>query len=221
MKISPIALAVAAAFGATVANAVSVPVNLASHLSLSSGGESAADLSTSTATWSYDTVTGAITGSGLLRSQFQIRPDIPGQLFTHEIADLTLQDDAAATAASFECIDGIFGFSVGASLCGNYSFGANLLDESATIYGPGTNVSQTLGGDDASVGAPQDLSLYDGNGTLTTWNGTTVVWTNADMINYTGYSFTFVTVPVPAALWLFGSALGLLGWMRKHKGHEQ
>ena len=50
MKQTPIAVAVAAVLGATTANAVSVPVNLVSHLSLSSGGESAADLSTSTAT---------------------------------------------------------------------------------------------------------------------------------------------------------------------------
>ncbi len=30
-----------------------------------------------------------------------------------------------------------------------------------------------------------------------------------------GYVFTFTVVPVPAAVWLFGSALGLLGWLRR------
>lgn len=31
----------------------------------------------------------------------------------------------------------------------------------------------------------------------------------------TNYSLDFQVVPVPAALWLFGSALGLLGWYRR------
>ncbi len=30
-----------------------------------------------------------------------------------------------------------------------------------------------------------------------------------------GYIYTFTVVPVPAAVWLFGSALGLLGWIRR------
>ena len=30
-----------------------------------------------------------------------------------------------------------------------------------------------------------------------------------------GYIYTFTVVPVPAAVWLFGSALGLLGWARR------
>jgi hypothetical protein len=29
------------------------------------------------------------------------------------------------------------------------------------------------------------------------------------------WRFSAVAVPVPAALWLFGSALGLLSWMRR------
>ena len=30
-----------------------------------------------------------------------------------------------------------------------------------------------------------------------------------------GYQFTFTVIPVPAAVWLFASALGLLGWVRR------
>ncbi len=36
--------------------------------------------------------------------------------------------------------------------------------------------------------------------------------TGADL---TSYSLEFQVVPVPAAVWLFGSALGLLGWFRR------
>ena len=30
-------------------------------------------------------------------------------------------------------------------------------------------------------------------------------------------TFTFTVVPIPAAIWLFGSALGILGWIRRQK----
>jgi hypothetical protein len=217
MSKSAVSIAIAAAFGVTDSRAVDVPINLVSQITHSTGGYSAADLSTSTATWSYNTVTGVITGSGLFRSQFQINPTVGAQLYTHEIVDLTLRGDGAAGATSYECIEGTFGLSVGASLCGNYNFGANFTNESTTVYGPGTNVSQTIGGDDGDLGDPQDLSTYDGAGWLSTWNGTTLVFDNT-IANVSGFTMTFSSaVPVPAALWLFGSALGLLGWLRRKR----
>jgi len=35
------------------------------------------------------------------------------------------------------------------------------------------------------------------------------------LYTWPGDSLTFEIVPIPAAVWLFGSALGLLGWMRR------
>ena len=71
------------------------------------------------------------------------------------------------------------------------------------------------------VGGPldQNLSL---NGSLTQSTGTSQAGTNAMSITTNADEFgwvattTLTTVPVPAAVWLFGSALGLLGWAR-HK----
>jgi len=38
---------------------------------------------------------------------------------------------------------------------------------------------------------------------------------NFDNGKFTAYGSAVTTLPVPAAAWLFGSALGLLGWMRR------
>ena len=59
----------------------------------------------------------------------------------------------------------------------------------------------------------QTVANYDGM--TTSWNGTTLVLSNAVPLSG-GQTITFVkAVPVPAAAWLFGSALGLLGWARR------
>ena len=39
--------------------------------------------------------------------------------------------------ASFVCTEGNFGLSVGVSLCGNYHFGGNFIDESTIDLGSG------------------------------------------------------------------------------------
>ena len=76
---------------------------------------------------------------GTLVANYQL---IPGSitLFRHNITSLVVGAGAPATAASYSCIEGNFGpESVGAALCGNYTFGANYLDESTATWGPGTS----------------------------------------------------------------------------------
>ena len=46
--------------------------------------------------------------------------------------------------------------------------------------------------------------------------GGTTMW-NSNPGSETFVMYTLTTVPVPAAVWLFGSALGLLGWVRRRK----
>ena len=114
---------------------------------------------------------------------------------------------------------------MGASICGNYTFGANFANDSTTTWGPGTAVSRTIGGDDAASGAQQSIASLDGMTTIS-WVGTTLVLTNktctggcatfpAGTAYNNGQQWTFSTVPVPAAVWLFGSALGILGVARR------
>ena len=44
--------------------------------------------------------------------------------------------------------------------------------------------------------------------------GTRKVFTDLDLAGLTDVGWEVTPIPVPAAVWLFGSALGLLGWLR-------
>ncbi len=232
MKKSQIALGVAAAFGVTVANAVVVQLDLVGANSETSSGSSAGIVDLDTASWSYDTTSGILTGAGAYKQQYQINPTMPGQLFTYEGSNLVAGGGVAASATSFACIEGFFGSGVGASLCANYSFGTNGADESTASWGPGLAYSRTIGGDDTIAGVQQTLSVFDGmsssndcdggaGGGYTehcngSWDGTTLVMSNAVSSSGGLYmTFSVSAIPVPAAVWLFGSALGLLGWARR------
>ena len=76
-------------------------------------------------------------------------------------------------------------------------------------------MSQTIGGDDILTGGPRTIAAYNfGTVTITGVDGLT----NGDIVKIgdgAGETMTFQVVPVPAAAWLFGSALGLLGWVRR------
>ncbi len=232
MKRSQIALGVAAAFGVTIANAEVIQMTLTGANSETSSGSSAAIVGLDTASWSYDTTSGILTGSGQHYEQYQIVPIAPGQLFSYTASDLVVGGGGAASATSFACIEGFFGSGVGASLCANYSFGTNGADESTATWGPGLAYSRTIGGDDSIAGVQQTLSVFDGmsssndcdggaGGGYTehcngSWDGTTLVMSNAVSSSGGLYmTFSVSAIPVPAAVWLFGSALGLLGWARR------
>ena len=75
MKKTSIGIAVATALGAvSAAQAADVAVTLVSVSTESSNGSSAANVSNSTATWSYNTTSGIVTGTGLYKEQTQINP---------------------------------------------------------------------------------------------------------------------------------------------------
>lgn len=192
-----------------------LPVALVDAKIEGNNGIGTAILSGSTATWQYDTVTGVVTGSGFYQAQYQISSDPLGQLFTHEIVDLIVGGGNAASATSYECIEGGFGSIAGGHLCGNINFGPNGVFDSSVSYGPGTAFSRTIVPDDFSEGPQQDLTRYDG--WITTFDGSVVFLSRAFTPEFGGFEMTFQVIPVPAAVWLFGSALGLLGWMKRQK----
>jgi hypothetical protein len=174
--------AIAAATGGSEdAGAAAVNVALKSVVGYSAGTSStttaAGDISASTATWSYDYQTHRLSQtSGQFNVRFNITP--AATLFRHNITGLAIGSGAAAAASTYGCVEGNFGGSVGASLCGNYNFGANFLNQSSTSWGPGTAVARTLGGDDMSLGASQSIADYD-NFVEISWVGTTLRLSNA------------------------------------------
>ena len=74
-----------------------------------------------------------------------------------------------------------------------------------------------------AVGPQESLASLNGLSTIT-WTGTTLVLRNATCTSSCtttasgfngGQRWTFAVVPVPAAVWLFGSALAAMGWIRR------
>jgi hypothetical protein len=218
--------AIAASLGATAADAAVVNLTLRSDVSYSGNGSSAGNITSTTSTWDYDTSSSSLTQvGGVFNVRFTTAPTTT--LFRHTATGMIL-GAPTALATDFACLEGNFGATVGASICGNYSFGANFANESTATWGPGTAAAKTIGGDDVNFGPIQAINAYNYFATLS-WDGTTLVMTNRSCNLYapgnangcatnggfnTGYAWTLST-PVPAAVWLFGSALGLLGVARR------
>jgi hypothetical protein len=211
---SKLAVAMVAALAACGVNAASIEVKLDSVEYVSPPAGNSMDFSASTATWVYDTATGVLTGSGLFSTDALFT--LTTNIFEFQTFDPIFTAGNTASAASFTCIEGGFGVTTSNHSCGGWDFGENSTNESSITYGPGTLVSRTIGGDDVPNVSPVSISHYDNM--PANWNGTTLVFSNTKVAAAgLAYDITFTAVPIPATVWLFGSALGLLGWMRRKK----
>ncbi len=216
MQKSTLAVAVATALGVNSgAEAADVAVTLTGVFTGSTGGVSSGILS-GTLTGSYNESSGIVTmDSGTTSVFFDLNPLPNNDLFTHQHTDWST-GAGSYSASGYSCVEGQFGGGVGAHLCGNYNFGSNFVNESSVNYAaiPGT---RSLGGDDVAVGPQQQGSAFAT--TTASYGGGQLVmesdsW-NSGGTSEAGIQLVFTVVPIPSALWLFGSALGLLGWTRR------
>ncbi len=221
-KTNALALAIAATLGAGAAEAATYAATLLTDLTYSNSGSSSLNLTSSTATWSYNDVTGLLSQTGgLFNARATTSP--VSTLFRHSITGLVIGAGGAAAATDFTCTEGNFGANVGASICGNYTFGGNFND-SSTSWGPGTAADRTIGGDDAVSGPQQTVFSQYGGFTQVSWVGTTLILRNANCntgagtctgtghVNgfNAGYTWTLNAgpqVPVPPAAWLVAPAV--------------
>jgi len=216
---SALAVAVAATLGgaSTAADATVHTAVLTGVATYSNNGSAAGNISSSTATFEYDDVTTVLTQTGgTYNARFNTSPT--NTIYRHLITGAVLGNGAAAAASTFVCQEGNFGGNVGANICGNYGFGGNFLDNSTATWGPGTAFARTIGGDDIPYGAQQSINNYNGWANIS-WLGTTLTigLTNQTLTSGQTWQLNVATIPVPAAVWLFGSALGLLGVARRRK----
>jgi hypothetical protein len=209
---STLAVVMTAALGIGAVNAASVVVELENIAYVNPPANNSIDFSSSTATWVYNTETAVLTGSGLLSIDALFTPTI--DIFEQRTVDPVFTVGNVATATSFACIEGGFGVATFSHSCGGWGFGSDDTNDSSITYGPNTSVSRTILGDDVSNYLPFAIHQYDNMSA--DWNGTTLVFHNTKSAGAgLAYDITFTAVPIPATVWLFGSALGLLGWMRR------
>lgn len=178
---------------------------------------------TATGGWVYDDLLNTLTAPGTLHVSFSYSS--AQVLNTETIENLVLSTNGGiATATSYSCTEGALGFYLNVSVCGNYDFGPNSLDESTTTWGPGLSFSRVIGGDDTPITydplnpLPRNLAWYDGMQVVSFSGGVLKMGTANDNPNITiGYSFTVSNlqpVPAPPAIWLLGSGVALLGAFR-------
>lgn len=183
----------------------------------------------STAVWDWDGTT--LSSVGLYAATASISDlNFTDTIISDQVVDLLIDTSLfdpfsltpSSSATSYSCVEGTFLSGLSRNACGNYGFGLNGSNESITVWGPGTSVTQTIGGDDvASFLGPRTIGAYDFRIMSITGDGLTpgdiiTLGSSRGAQPFGSATMTFQVVPVPAAAWLFGSALGLLGWVRRN-----
>jgi hypothetical protein len=200
----------------------------------------------STAAWTWDDATGVLSSSGLFITTSFINSSPSGSsVLGDRVVDLVIDttNDVIPSTSSYRCIEGTFLQSVGANGCGTYNLGQNFVADSSMAYDVGGDAfceQRTMGGDDISTGNPRGVrtaaAYVSGSNNCDATNGAFSLFTVAQnsggiLIVSNGIclgtaqveaacanvNYMTFAVPIPAGAWLLGSALGLLGWLRRKR----
>jgi hypothetical protein len=168
-------------------------------------------------TYWYDTESGELSSSGVTHLRTALGPRPMSRHFDRLITDLNIVNGSAAGSTAYECINGGFGDIVGASMCGNYLWGSNFVDESTTTYS-GLSWTRTMGGDDVILGDPQ--TILDYKLLVSNWDGQALTLESADWTSSAGTAglqMNFSVVPLPASAWLLLTGLGGVAALRARR----
>lgn len=195
----------------------------------------------STAVWDWNNATGVLSMTGIFQTTSFISSNANGApVISDKVVNMVINTNTmTTTATSYQCVEGTFLAGVGAHGCANVSTGDDFAYSGSVAYNVGGNancVNRTVGGDDISTGNPRGLMSVSAGGGCDATDGAFNLWTVASYTgpggqlilsngidlglagtNYLTFSVPAV-VPVPAAVWLFGSALGLLAVARRRAG---
>jgi hypothetical protein len=185
----------------------------------------------STATWDWNAATGVLTQTGgVYYATRRIGSTPAGSILETDMITGLVIDTVAdtVTATTYDCIEGTFGAGTGSSICGNVAWNGNFAMDSTLTYNVGGNadcITKTIGGDDTDGGALRGLTSHAAAGPCTAQTGAymryNAVQSGGQLLLNNGLaisgpgSIQFTFIPVPAAVWLFGSALGLMGLARR------
>jgi hypothetical protein len=92
--------------------------------------------------------------------------------------------------------------------------GAGTADSSFNMFFEANSVFGTLHNNDALF-LEAEISQIPGFGTVYSFDGSIDVYDDSNIVQGKLSRFRMVVTPIPAAVWLFGSALAGLGWVRR------